>query len=85
MNRKITITNAQGQKVIADVVSIFNVKSLNSDYIIYTFNKKDENNKIKDYVSKIKFENNEYILESIDDNNEWDKIKDIIIKMEENN
>lgn len=85
MNRKITITNAEGQKVSANVVSIISVNSLKNDYIIYTFDKKDEQNRTKDYVSRIKLENGEYILESINDNDEWNKIKEIILNMEKNN
>ena len=85
MNRKITITNAEGQKVSANVVSIISVNSLKNDYIIYTFDKKDEQNRTKDYVSRIKLENGEYILESINDNDEWSKIKEIILNMEKNN
>lgn len=85
MNRKITITNAEGQKVNANVVSIISVNSLKNDYIIYTFDKKDEQNRTKDYVSRIKLENGEYILESINDNDEWSKIKEIILNMEKNN
>ena len=54
MNRTITITNDQGQKVVADIVSIVNISSLNNEYIIYTFNKKDEAGNIKDYISIIK-------------------------------
>ena len=85
MNRKITITNSEGQKVNANVVSIISVNSLKNDYIIYTFDKKDEQNRTKDYVSRIKLENGEYILESINDNDEWSKIKEIILNMEKNN
>lgn len=78
MNRTITITNDQGKKVIANIVSIINVSSLDSEYIIYTFNKKDENGKTKDYVSKIKQDGNNFILEQIEDAEEWNKVKEII-------
>ena len=79
MNRTITITNDQGQRVIADIVSIISISSLNSEYIIYTFNKKDSEGKIKDYVSRIKQEENRYVLEQIEDLEEWNKVKEVIL------
>ena len=79
MNRRITITNDQGQRVIADIVSIISISSLNSEYIIYTFNKKDSEGKIKDYVSRIKQEENRYVLEQIEDLEEWNKVKEVIL------
>ena len=82
MDKKVTITNAKGQKVVADIITLFRVEELNSDYVIYTFNQKDENNNIKDYVSKIRVENGEYYFDTISDNNEWDKIKGVIQELE---
>lgn len=79
MNKTITITNDKGQKVIADIVSIVNISSLDTEYIIYTFNKKDESGNIKDYVSRIKEENGKYILEQIEDQEEWNKVKEMIL------
>ena len=79
MNKTITITNDKGQKVVADIVSIINISSLDSEYIIYTFNKKDENGNIKDYVSKIKQDGEKYILEQIDNPEEWNKVKEMIL------
>ena len=79
MNRTITITNDQGQKVVADIVSIINISSLNNEYIIYTFNKKDPYNKTKDYVSRIKQDGDTYILEQIDNEEEWNKVKEMIL------
>ena len=78
MNKTITITNDKGQKVIADIVSIVNISSLDTEYIIYTFNKKDESGNIKDYVSRIKEENGKYVLEQIEDQEEWNKVKEMI-------
>ena len=79
MNKTITITNDKGQKVIADIVSIVNISSLDTEYIIYTFNKKDESGNIKDYVSRIKEENGKYVLEQIEDSEEWNKVKEMIL------
>lgn len=79
MNKTITITNEQGQKVVADIVSIINISSLDQEYVIYTFNKKDEQGNIKDYISKIKEENGKYVLEQIEDIEEWNKVKEMVL------
>jgi len=81
MDRKVTITNSQGQKAVADIVTIFRVNELNSDYVIYTFNQKDENNNIKDYASKLRVENGVYYFDSITDETEWEKVKNIISEL----
>lgn len=78
MDRKVTITNSQGQKAVADIITIFRVNDLNSDYVVYTFNQRDENNNIKDYASKLRVENGVYYFDSITDENEWEKVKNII-------
>ncbi len=81
MDRKVTITNSQGQKAIADIVTIFRINDLNSDYIVYTFNQKDENNNIKDYASKLRIENGVYYFDSITDESEWEKVKGVITEL----
>ena len=81
MDRKVTITNSQGQKAIADIVRIFRVNDLQSDYVVYTFNQRDESNNIKDYVSKLKVENGSYYFDTIEDENEWEKVKNILTEL----
>ena len=78
MDRKVTITNSRGQQVVADIVTIFRIADLNSDYVVYTFNQSDGNGNIKDYVSKLRLENGEYFFDTISDDNEWDKVKNVI-------
>lgn len=82
MNKKVTITNSKGQSVVADIVTVFKLKDLNQDYVVYTFNQRGENNKIKDYVSRIRVENGEYYFDTISDNNEWEKVKAAVAKLE---
>ena len=82
MNKKVTITNSKGQSVVADIVTVFKLKDLNQDYVVYTFNQKTENNKIKDYVSRIRVENGEYYFDTISDNNEWEKVKAAVTQLE---
>lgn len=81
MNRKVTITNSQGQKAVADIVTIFRINDLNSDYVVYTFNQTDENNNIKDYASKLRVENGVYYFDSITDESEWEKVKNVIVEL----
>lgn len=82
MNKKVTITNSNGQRVVADIVTVFKLKDLNQDYVVYTFNQKGENDKIKDYVSRIRVENGEYYFDTISDNNEWEKVKAAVMQLE---
>lgn len=82
MNKKVTITNSKGQKVIADIITIFKIKDLDKDYVLYTFNQKGENDKIKDYVSRIRVENGEFYFDTISDNEEWEKVKLALASLE---
>lgn len=81
MEKKVTITNSQGQKAVANIVTMFKLKDLNSDYVVYTFNQRDENNNIKDYVSKLRIENGVYYFDTITDESEWEKVKNVIIDL----
>lgn len=83
MDRKVTIVNPKGQKVVADLVSVFRVEENNQDYAIYTFNQKDQNDKIKDYVSRIRVENGEYYFDTITEEAEWEMVKKVISEMQE--
>ena len=81
MDRKVTITNAKGQRVVANIVTVLRIKELNSDYVVYTFNQKDASGNVKDYVSKLRLADGNYYFDSIKDQNEWEKVKNIIIEM----
>ncbi|MBQ1496553.1 MAG: DUF1292 domain-containing protein [Bacilli bacterium] len=81
MDRKVTITNSQGQKAVADIVKIFRINELNSDYIVYTFNQKDASNNVKDYVSKLRVENGNYYFDTISDDKEWEQVKNVLTKL----
>ena len=82
MDKKVTIVNPKGQKVVADLVTVFNIAENNHDYAIYTFNQKDQNEKIKDYVSRVRVENGEYYFDTITDDKEWEMVKNAISKIE---
>ncbi len=72
MNRKVLITNSQGQQIQADVITSFTLKDNNNDYIVYTFN-------IKTYVSRLRDENGEFIFDAITDEHEWELVRNEII------
>ncbi|MBR3117126.1 MAG: DUF1292 domain-containing protein [Bacilli bacterium] len=80
MDRKVTITNAKGQRVVANIVTVLRIKELNGDYVVYTFNQKDESGNIKDYVSKLRLADGNYYFDSIKDQAEWEKVKNIILE-----
>ncbi|MBQ3474578.1 MAG: DUF1292 domain-containing protein [Bacilli bacterium] len=80
MDRKVTITNGKGQKVVADIVTVLRIKEFNSDYVVYTFNQKDASGNVKDYVSKLRLADGNYYFDSIKDQNEWERVKNILIE-----
>lgn len=83
MDSKITIVNTKGQKVVADLITVFKLEETNQDYALYTFNQRDNENKIKDYVSRVRVDNGEYYFDTIVDDNEWEMVKNAISKMKE--
>ena len=80
MDRKVTITNGKGQKVVANIVTVLRIKEFNSDYVVYTFNQKDASGNVKDYVSKLRLADGNYYFDSIKDQNEWERVKNILIE-----
>lgn len=80
MNKKIEITNSLGQKVEAEIITIFKVNETEKNYIAYTFNEK-VNDDYKSYVSRLRESDGKYFLDTISDEEEWIKVHDIIIKI----
>lgn len=78
MDKKVLITNSQGQQIQADVVIAFKLKNNNQKYIVYTFNEKD-NDSIKTYVSRIREEENGVYFDSITDEEEWKMVREAIM------
>lgn len=81
MDKKIEITNSLGQRVEADIITIFKVNSNNKEYIVYTFNEKDDNDNYKSYTSRLRETNGQYFLDAIVDDKEWEEVHNIIIKI----
>lgn len=82
MENKLTIVNPKGQKVVATLLKVFRLEETNNDYAIYTFNQKDQDGNIKDYVSRVRVENGEYYFDTIIDEKEWEIVKETISKIE---
>lgn len=82
---KITIVNPKGQEVVADLISVFKINETNNEYVLYTFNQKDENNKVKDYVSRLRIENGKSYFDTIVDDSEWEMVKKAIEGLKEGN
>lgn len=80
MDRKVLITNSQGQQLEADIVTIFTLNENKMDYIVYTFNEKKDDN-IKTYTSRVREENGEFYFDPITDDNEWLKVRNVIIEL----
>ena len=78
MDKKVLITNSQGQQIQADVVIAFKLKNNNQKYIVYTFNEKDNDN-IKTYVSRIREEENGVYFDSITVQDEWKMVREAIM------
>lgn len=83
MDRKVLITNSQGQQLEADILTVFTLNENNNDYVVYTFNEKNGDT-IKTYTSKLKEENGEYYFEAISDDNEWAKVRSVIEELATN-
>lgn len=81
MNKKIEITNSLGQKVEADIITVFKVNETDKDYIVYTFSEKSDDNDFKAYTSRLRETNGQYFLDTISDELEWESVKNIIVKI----
>jgi uncharacterized protein YrzB (UPF0473 family) len=82
MENKVTIVNPKGQQVVATLLKVFRLEETNNDYAIYTFNQKDQDGNIKDYVSRVRVENGEYYFDTITDDKEWEIVKNAVSKLE---
>ncbi len=77
-NKIIKVIDEQGNLKDAEVVLSF--ESNGKNYIIYTFNEKDENESIILHSSVIKEANGEISFEKIEDE-EWTMVKEIMKKI----
>ena len=79
VERKIvTLINADGEEVEAEVLVFFELDSNHKEYLIYTYNEKDKNNMITVYASSFVEEDGKYCLKSIEADEEWEQVKEVM-------
>lgn len=76
-NEKMLIMDKDGIEKEADVLAVFNSTEFNKDYIIYTFNEK-QNEMIKILASTLIESEDNYVFEDIATDAEWDMVKKTI-------
>ncbi|MBS7020447.1 MAG: DUF1292 domain-containing protein [Firmicutes bacterium] len=75
---KLNITDETGNKREADVLLHFEMGDPKKEYIIYTFNEKDDKDMVIIYTSIVETNGEKVSLVGIEDQEEWAKIKDVI-------
>ncbi len=74
----IVVIDKDGKERQAEVLSSFTIKEFKKDYILYTFDEKDENDMVKIYASTLIEKEDMYSLEAIATPEEWAAIKNIM-------
>lgn len=77
----IVVIDKEGKERAAEVLSVFTIDEYKKDYILYTFDEKDENDMVKIYASTLIEKEEMYSFESIATPEEWAAIKDIMREM----
>ena len=78
------IKGEDGNERLADILLYFTLKENGKDYIIYTFNEKDQNGMVVVYSSRIEISPNnpdDIRITGIETDDEWAKIKDVMRKV----
>ena len=78
--KKIYTTLKDGSKIEYDVIMTFKNEDNNKDYIVYTDNKLDENNKLRIYASIYDASSNKFIGVP-ESQEEWNKIYELLDKV----
>jgi uncharacterized protein YrzB (UPF0473 family) len=81
----IVVIDKEGKEREAEVLSIFTIDEYKKDYILYTFDEKDENDMVTIYASTLIEKDDMYSFEAIATPEEWAAIKDIMREMVQNN
>lgn len=74
----IDVVGADGVTREAEVLLLFRLVDDGPEYIVYTFNEKDENDLVKVYSSVYKEDEEGFTLEDIETDEEWAQIKDVM-------
>lgn len=77
----ITVIDQNGQEREAEVITDLKLPDTGKEYIIYTFNEKDENDMLTLYVSVLVEKDGMYTFEDIESDEEWNKLKEIMKAM----
>lgn len=77
----IIVIDKDGKEKKAEVISVFTIDEYKKDYILYTFDEKDENDMVKMYASTLIEKEDMYSFEAIETPEEWVTIKDIMREM----
>lgn len=77
----ITVVNEEGQEQQAEVLLVFKLVDNGPEYMIYTFNEKDENGLMNIYCSTFVEKEDGYSLEDIKTDEEWAEIKEVMRKV----
>lgn len=78
--KKIYTTLKDGSKIEYDVIMTFKNEDNNKDYIVYTDNKLDENDKLRIYASIYDASSNKFIGVP-ETQEEWNKIYELLDKV----
>lgn len=81
MKKEMAVIDSNGSLVDVEIISAFNLKETNTNYVVYTFNDTDDSGLIKIYVSKFTMVKDIYNFDFIDSDEEWNKIKNILKNM----
>ena len=76
--KMMSIVAEDGSIEEVEVILAFEFKDTGKEYVIYTKNEKDENEKITVYVSNVDRSMGDPKLMGVDDEEEWNRVKDVL-------
>lgn len=79
--KTIVVLDQNGQEREAEVLANFKLPNYGKEYILYTFNEKDDNDMVTLHASIVVERDGMYSFENIESDEEWTTIKEIMKKM----
>ena len=84
MDNLIKVIDLEGNEVEVEVIDIFSVTGYeDKEYIMYTMNKKLDDNNVEVLISVLEKVGDQYNLETITDEAEWEEVQKAIDEMGE--
>ena len=84
MDNLIKVIDLEGNEVEVEVLDIFSVSGYeDKEYIMYTMNKKLDDNNVEVLISVLEKVGDQYNLETITDEAEWEEVQKAIDEMGE--